>query len=320
VSATEVIAVAAPLSASAPRDAYRQTLLELASADRRILCLDSDMGGIDDAFAALPEQYLNFGIAEANMMAAAAGLALAGKIPFVNTMATFASTRALEPVKLDIAGNNLNVHIVVTHAGVSGGHFGPTHHALEDLAIMRALPNMTVVVPADSLETVLAVRALASHSGPTYLRLGRAATAPVYQEAFPFRIGRAVTLRTGSDLTIAACGPYPVLMALEACERLKREGVEVRLLNVHTVKPLDVAAIIAAAEQTRGIVTVEEHSLYGGLGSAVAEVTAEHAPCRVARIAAPDRVCDAVGDQRTLLEVCGISVDRIVRACRRLLQ
>jgi transketolase len=318
VSVGDVRASGGPF-AGATRDAYRRTLLELARADRRILCLDSDMGGLEETFAGLREQYVNLGIAEANMMSVAAGLAAAGKIPFANTMASFASTRAGEQVKIDIAGNDLPVKIVATHAGLSAGHFGPTHHALEDLAIMRALPNMTVVVPADAVETVLAVRALAERPGPAYVRLGRQPTPRVYGEPYRFRVGEAVVLRDGDDVTIAACGAYPVLMALEAGARLQADGVRARVLNVHTLKPLDAQAMVRAAEETRGIVTVEEHGRCGGLGSAVAEVSAEHAPCRVRRIAVADEARELVGDQRALLEAAGVTPERIVEACRSLL-
>jgi transketolase len=248
----------------------------------------------------------------------AAGLAAAGRIVFVNTMASFASTRAGEQVKLDIASNDLPVKIVATHAGVSAGHFGPTHHALEDVAIMRTLPNMTVVVPADVVETVLAVRAAAELPGPVYVRLGRSETGLVYHEPYAFRIGRAVRLRDGRDVTIATSGAYPALLALEAHAALRREGVEARVVNVHTIKPLDREEVVAAAAETRGIVTVEDHGVIGGLGGAVAEVVGETCPCRVTRIGLPDRVADRVGGQRELLERGGVTAARIVAEALRL--
>lgn len=297
------------------RDVYRQTLLEMARVDQRLLCLDSDMGGLEDSFGLeLPNQYFNFGIAEANMMSAAAGLAAMGKIPFVNTMASFAAMRAGEQVKVDIADNNLPVKIVASHAGLSAGHLGSTHHALEDLAIMRAFPNMTLVVPADAIETVLAIRAAAEAPGPVYVRLGRKETTQVYEVAYDFRIGQAVVLREGSDVTIAACGTYPTRMALDAWQTLRSLGVSARVLNFHTIKPLDVQSIVKAAEETRGIVTVEEHGPLGGLGGAITEVVCEYAPCRVLRIAVPDHVRAMVGDQRSLLEAAGVTPANILTA------
>lgn len=296
------------------RDACRRALLAVARADRRVLCLDSDMGGLEDVFADLPGQYLNFGIAEANMMSAAAGLAAAGKVPFVNTMAGFACARAGEQLKLDVAGNGLPVKVLASHAGLSAGHFGPTHQALEDLAFVRALPGMTVVVPADTVEAVLAVRAVAGLPGPAYIRVGRRETPRVHVAPCDFQVGRAIVLRPGGDLAIAACGPHPVAMALEAGDRLAAVGVRARVLDVHTVKPLDEEAITAAAVETGGIVTVEEHSRLGGLGGAVAELVCERAPCRVLRVAAPDRVCDLVGDQEALLAACGVSAAAVVAA------
>jgi transketolase len=305
----------AELHAGSTRDAYRRTLVELAVADPRILCLDSDMGGLEETFQArLPRQYVNLGIAEANMMTVAAGLASAGRIVFVNTMASFASTRAGEQVKLDIAYNDLPVKIVATHSGVAAGHFGPTHFALEDVAIMRTFPHMTVVVPADVAETVLAVRAAAELPGPVYVRLGRSETDLVYDGPHAFQVGRAVRLREGRDVTIAASGAHPVLMALEAHAALRAQRVEARVLNVHTIKPIDREELLAAAAETGGVVTVEDHGAIGGLGGAVAEVVTEGCPCRVARIGLPDGVAERVGSQRELLERGGVTPARIVAA------
>lgn len=299
---------------------YRRTLLETARTDQRILCLDSDMGGLEDEFAAeLPEQYLNLGIAEANLMGVAAGLAKMGKIPFVNTMASFATLRAGEQVKLDIAENDLPVKIVATHAGISAGHFGSTHFSLEDLAIMRAMPNMTVVIPADPIETILAIQAIVNFPGPAYVRLGRHETAQIYTAPYDFRIGQAVLLREGCDVTVATCGVYPTTIALQAWERLKTLKINARILNFHTLKPLDMEAIIAAAEETGGIIIVEEHGPSGGLGSAVAETVCEFAPCRLFRITLPDEIRDCVGDQQYLLKAGGITEENIVNASVKLL-
>lgn len=300
------------------REAYRATLLELARADTRIWCLDSDMGGLERQFEAeLPQQYLDLGIAEANLMTVGAALASTGLIPFVNTMAAFASARALEQVKVDIAYHDLPVRIVATHSGLAAAHLGPTHHAQQDLAAMRALPNLTVLTPADAGETVRLVRAAAYLAGPVYLRLGRNALPAVYGEGeHELAIGRAVELRPGGDVTIVAAGSYPVLFALEAARRLAEQGISAAVLNMHTIKPLDVAALVHAAEASAGIVTVEDHGVLGGLGGAVAEVLAEHRPARVRRVGIGDAFCDRPGSHREQLEMCGVSPERVVAEAR----
>jgi transketolase len=299
----------------AGREVYRRTLLELARADPRVFCLDTDMGGLEDTFAAqLPEQYVDLGIAEANMMSVAAGLAAAGKIPFVNTMSSFASLRAGEQVKLDIAYNDLPVKLVTTHSGLSAGHYGPTHQSCEDLAVMRALPNLTVIVPADAAETEKAVRAAAALPGPAYVRLGRKATPLFHPSDYDFRVGRAEVLRPGEDVSLVAAGGLPLAIALEAREALRDLGLEARVLNLHTLKPIDVQAIVRCAEETRGIVTVEDHSVIGGLGSAVAETVCEHAPAPVKRVGVPDRFCDEVGPHQHLLRSLGVTAERVAEA------
>lgn len=304
----------------ADREIYRKTLLELARGDRRIFCLDSDMGGLETGFQAnLPEQYVDLGIAEANMVTVAAALARAGKIPFVNTMAAFASQRAYEQIKIDVAYNNLPVRIVATHAGLAAAHLGPTHHAQQDLAAIRALPNMLVMTPADAVETVKMIEAATYRPEPVYVRLGRRQTSLVYLEDYDFTIGRAMLLRPGDDLTIVAAGAYPVLDALEAHARLAARGIRARVLNMHTIKPLDVAALVAAAQETAGIVTVEDHSVIGGLGSAVAETLAEHAPTPLRRVGIVDAFCDQVGEHRELLELNGVSSAQVVKMALELL-
>lgn len=302
---------------SSDRDAYRATLLEMARQDSRIWCVDSDMGGLERQFEAeLPAQYVDVGIAEANMMTIGAALASTGIVPFVNTMAAFASARALEQVKVDIAYHNLPVRIVATHSGLSAAHLGPTHHAQQDLAAMRALPNMTVMTPADPGETIRMVKAAAYLPGPVYIRLGRNPLPPVYQHDHEFVVGRSVELRSGFDVTIVAAGAYPVLFALEAAERLAELEIEATVLNMHTIKPLDGPALIRAATNTRGIVTVEDHAALGGLGGAVTEVLAEYRPTRVRRIGIDDVFCDRPGTHRQQLEACGVSPERIVAAAR----
>lgn len=301
--------------AGATRDHYRRVLLELARADPRVICVDSDMGGFEDSFAPhLPDQYVNVGIAEANLMGVAAGLAAAGRIPYVNTISSFAATRACEQMKIDIAGNNLPVRVVVTHGGLSAGHYGPTHHSVEDVAIVRNLANMTVIVPADAVETEYAVRATVEVPGPVFIRLGRSQTPLVHPAPYEFRVGRAVRLREGGDVTIVACGAYPVTFALHAHDLLAASGIGAAVLDMHTISPIDSDALIAAAAGTRGVVTVEDHLRTGGLGGAVCEVLAEHHPCRVHRIGVPVGFLDIVGGERELLEHVGVSTERIVAA------
>ncbi|MFI6376423.1 transketolase family protein [Streptomyces sp. NPDC050546] len=308
----------------ATRDVYRATLLDLAKSDPRIFCVDTDMGGLEDSFESeLPGQYVNVGIAEANLMGVSAGLAADGLVPFANTIASFAATRACEQVKVDIAGNALPVRIVGTHGGFSAGHYGPTHHSLEDVAIMRTLPNLTVVVPADAAETEYAVRAIADTSafpGPVYLRLGRKATALVHDGPYAFRIGKADVLREGDDVTIVATGPLPVAEAVAAAGLLADRGISARVLNMHTVKPLDTDAVLAAARETAGLVTVEDHVLAGGLGGAVSELTAEHAPCRVHRIGVPDGFHDEVGVEAELLARAGVTARQIAEAAQEVIR
>jgi transketolase len=303
----------------AAREVCRRTLVELARADPRVICLDSDTGGLEDAFADLPAQYVNVGIAEANLVGVAAGLAASGFRPFLHTISSFAAARACEQIKVDVAGNNLPVRMVVTHAGLSAGHYGPTHHAVEDLAIMRAMPNMTVVVPADAVEADAALRAADAVPGPVFLRLGRQATPLVHERPCPLVIGRAMRLGDGDDVALLATGPYPVLMALEARRLLAARGIGARVLNLHTVKPLDRDAVLAAARETGGLVTVEDHVLVGGLGGAVCETVAEAHPCPVLRVGVPDRFCDRVGDERYLLTEAGVTPQRIAMAALEVL-
>ncbi|TFI28584.1 transketolase C-terminal domain-containing protein [Streptomyces sp. 4R-3d] len=297
------------------RDAYRRTLLDLARVDPRIFCVDSDMGGLETLFGdALPEQYVNVGIAEANLLGVSAGLAHSGLLPYANTIASFAAARACEQLKVDVAGNNLPVRVVVTHAGVSAGHYGPTHHAVEDIAIVRTLPHLTVVVPCDAAEAEAAVRATVDLPGPLYVRLGRAATPLVNDAPYDFRLGEARLLREGEDVTLVATGPYPVVMALEAAELLARQGHSARVLNMHTIKPLDTAALGRAARETGGIVTVEDHVRVGGLGAAVCEAVAEDHHCPVRRIGVPDGYLDHVAGERELLEYAGVHPEAIAAA------
>ncbi|MDN3264943.1 transketolase C-terminal domain-containing protein [Streptomyces sp. CSDS2] len=315
-----VTAPADPQPAEAPvpssREVYRDLLVEFLNADERVVCLDSDTGlfnGVD--FGKGAERYVNLGIAEQNLMGAAAGLARSGRTPYVNTMATFATTRALEQLKLDIALNDLPVRIAATHGGLSAGHLGATHHALEDLAVTRLLPNLTVLVPTDAATTAELLRQAQELPGPVYIRLGRNATPDLPYDAPPVELGKAQRLREGDALTLVATGPYPVHLALEAASALDAAGVATTVLNLHTIKPLDTEALVAAARTSRAVVTVEEHWVSGGLGSAVAETIAELGlPVPVRRIGVGDRFAAGTGGQTHLLERNGITAEAIVAA------
>ncbi|MGW8555974.1 transketolase family protein [Streptomyces tubercidicus] len=299
---------AEPTPALSSRETYRNALMELLPSDPRLVCLDTDTGlfnGVDLTTAG--DRYLNLGIAEHTLMGAAAGLARSGRIPVVNTMATFAASRAVEAVKLDIALNNLPVKIAATHSGLSAGHLGPTHHSLEDLAAMRALPNMTVVVPTDADTTDRLFRQSLELPGPVYLRLGRNATPDLPADAPPVELGRIQVLREGGDITLAACGPYPVSLALEGADQLAADGVAATVLNAHTVKPLDTETLRVAAVATGAVITVEEHWLSGGFGGAVAEALGELPHTRVSAIGVPGAFASVAGSQQYQLERAGIT-------------
>lgn len=302
------------------RDAYRAALLELGARDERIVCLEADLGGQNNGFQKrFPERYLNFGLAEANLITSAAGLASTGRIPFVHTMANFMVARACEQIKLDVAYHCANVKLVASYGGIAGGAFGPTHHATEDLAIMRSFPGMTVVNPADAVETVEALIAAAQADGPWYIRLGRDPTAIVHRTPSGFRAGTARLLRDGSQVALIATGQSPVPIALAAAERLDQSGISAAVLNVSTLKPLDAARIAQLASTCAGVVTIEEHNIIGGLGSAVAEVIAEHGQGRLVRIGIRDTFVDQGGTYTALLTQYGVSADAVIAAVHSLL-
>ena len=254
---------------------YGHVLAELGSTHPEIVGLTADLanstkiGLFGEKF---PERFFNVGIAEQNLFGIAAGLAKAGFIPFVSTMSAFASMRACEQVRTDICYQNLNCKIIATHGGISFGTAGSTHNAQEDIAIVRAFPNMTVIVPADGIETANAVRACIHHPGPVYIRIGRGFEPTWYTtENYGFEIGKAITISDGTDITLI-CAGVTVLQAAEAAKVLAAEGLSVRVLNLHTIKPIDTEAILKAVMDTRRIITIEEHNVIGGLGSAVADV------------------------------------------------
>lgn len=309
--------VAAPVD---PRGAYREALVALAEADERVVCLDTDTGGLEKTFAErFPDRYINVGIAEANMFSVAAGLAARGFVPYAHTMATFATMRAAEQLKLDVAGTRLPVRVVATHGGLSAAHFGTTHYALEDLAVTRALDGLTVVVPPDGADIGPAVHAMHDLPGPTYLRLGRSATPPVGART-PLVPGTARVLREGRDVVLAATGPYPVLMACEAADALAGAGVSCTVLDLHTVAPLDTGALLGAARHARGVVTVEEHRPRGGLGDAVAEQLGAWWPVPHLRVAVDGVVGAVVSDHRSALEAAGLSTTAVREAALRVVE
>ncbi len=302
---------------------YGRVLTYLAKTRPEIVFLTADLvksTKMKEFIQAYPERYFNLGIMEQNLMTVAAGMSLAGKHPFVATFGAFASMRACEQVRTDICYQGTNVKIMATHSGLSFGQAGTTHHCLEDIAIMRTFPNMTVLVPADSFETAQVVRALVDFNGPAYIRLGRGFEFPAYEnDQFDFKIGKANLLHEGTDVTVIACG-VGVEGGKEAAEFLKlEENISVRLIDMHTIKPLDREAVIDAAKNTGGIITVEEHSIIGGLGSAVAEVLAEEklaVPFR--RLGIPDQWA-MIGYPEDLYEHYGISANGIREAVLQML-
>jgi len=272
---------------------YGHVLCEIGEEREDVVGLTADLakstkiGIFGEKF---PERFFNVGIAEQNLFGVAAGMALAGMMPFVSTMAAFASMRACEQVRTDICYQNLNCKIIATHGGISFGTAGSTHNAQEDVAIMRSFPNMTVIIPADGIETANAVRACVDWEGPVYIRVGRGFEPTWYDsEEYGFQIGRAVTVSEGTDITLICCG-VTVLQAAEAAKVLKEEnGLSVRVLNLHTIKPLDEEAVLKAVLETRRIITFEEHTIYGGLGSAVADVIATSGKgCAFEKVGLPD--------------------------------
>ena len=304
----------------ATRQAYAETLVELCKADERIVVLDADLSAstMTQQFGkAFPGRFFNTGIAEQNLMSVAGGLAAAGKTVFASTFAVFATGRAYDQVRVAIAHNRLNVKIAATHSGLTAGEDGASHQALEDIALMRALPNMTVVVPADATEAAQAVRVAAAQQGPFYIRLGRPPVPVLFGADYRFELGRARSLAQGSDVAVFATG-HMVAVALEAARLLAAEGISAEVVNVSTIKPLDVEAVVAAARKCGAAVTVEEHSIIGGLGSAVAEALSENFPVRLRRVGVRD-VFGESGKPAELLKAYGLSPECVVAACNEVI-
>lgn len=301
----------------ATREAYGAALAQYGE-DARIVVLDADLSKstkTDTFKKKYPERFLNMGIAEGNMMAVAAGLSTCGKVVFASTFAIFAAERACEQIRNSICYPKLNVKIGATHAGLSVGEDGASHQCIEDLAIMRAIPNMVVMSPADDLETRYAVKAAIEHDGPVYLRLGRLSVPVIYDESsYKFELGKGVTVSDGSDVTIIATG-LMVHEAVKAKELLAAEGISARLIDMHTIKPIDKDIIVKAAKETGAIVTAEEHNIVGGLGSAVAEVLVGNYPAPLKMVGVQDKFGKS-GKPEELLKMYGLTAQNIAEKAK----
>lgn len=300
----------------ATREAYGKTLVELVE-NKDIVVLDADLAGATKTAMfkkACPERFFDMGIAEGDMMGTAAGLAVSGKIPFASTFAIFAAGRGFEQIRNSICYPNINVKIAATHAGVTVGEDGGSHQAIEDISLMRSLPNMVVLNPADAVEARQMVLAAAEYVGPMYLRFGRAATPVIHDESYKFELGKGEVVKEGKDVSIIATG-IMVAKALEAAETLKSDGIDAEVINISTIKPLDNELVLASAKKTGKVVTAEEHSIIGGLGSAVCELLAEEHPVKVTRIGVKD-VFGQSGSPAALLEHYGLTAADIVKACK----
>ena len=306
------------MSGKATRDAYGEALVEEGRKNPKIVVLDADLSGSTKTalFAKeFPDRFFNLGIAEANMVGVAAGLAAAGKIPFASTFAVFAPGRVYDQLRLSVAYPNLGVKIAATHAGLTVGEDGASHQALEDIALARVLPNFTVIVPADAAETRSAVAAAAAHRGPVYLRLGRAPVPDIYPEGHVFTIGRHDIIKEGRDVALVACGVM-VDVCLQAAVALAAEGILAAVVNASTVKPLDENTLLRVADRCGAVVTAEEHSVIGGLGGAVAEFLAAARPVPVVRVGVPDRFGQS-GRPEELLAAYGLTAGAVAAAARK---
>lgn len=305
----------------ATREAYGQALLELGGINSNIVVLDADLSGSTQTklFAkAFPDRFFNMGIAENNMMGVSAGLALAGKIPFASSFAMFAAGRAWEFVRNSIAHNHANVKVCATHAGLTVGEDGASHQIIEDLALMRSIPTMVVIVPADAQEAYSAIYEIANYQGPCYVRLGRAKVPVCFDKNYKFQIGKANIIHEGSDITIVSCGMMTP-RAIEASKILAQEGIKVELINSASIKPLDSKTIVNSASKTGCVLTLEEHNIEGGLGDAVASAILEQASQHIKfkRLGVQD-IFGQSGDAYQLLDHYGLSVQDIVREAKNL--
>lgn len=305
----------------ATRDSYGQTLVELGAEYPELVVLDADLAGATKTGMfkkAYPDRFFDCGIAEGNMMGIAAGLATVGKIPFASSFAMFATGRAYEQVRNSIGYPKLNVKIAASHAGITVGEDGATHQCLEDIALMREIPGMVVMVPSDDIEAKAAIRAAVKHHGPVYIRLGRAACGIVNDyEGYKFEMGKGNTLREGKDVTIVTTGVC-VEQSLKAAELLKNEGIDAEVINICTIKPIDEELLIKSAKKTGKVVTVEEHSVIGGLGSAVCDVLSEKCPTLVKKVGVYD-VFGESGSASALMTKYGLDADGIYQSVKSFL-
>lgn len=300
----------------ATREAYGEALKELA-ANENVVVLDADLAKATKSIEfknVAPDRFFDMGIAECDMIGTAAGLSTCGKIPFATTFAMFGAGRAFEQIRNSVAYPNLNVKIAVTHAGVTVGEDGGSHQAIEDISLMRSIPNMVVINPSDALEAKQAVHAAVEYYGPVYIRFGRAATPVIHNGDYKFKIGKGEVVREGKDTLIVATG-IMVAKALEAAEVLSKENIEVTVLNISTIKPLDCELIVSLAQKIGKVVTAEEHSTIGGLGSAVAELLSEECPTKLKRVGIKD-VFGQSGSPEVLLEHYGLTSKDIVDAVK----
>lgn len=308
----------AEIVTKATRESFGEALCELAKTNEDIIVLDADLAAATKTSifeASFPERFRNCGIAEGNMIGVAAGLASCGKTPVAASFAMFATGRAFEQIRNSVAYPELNVKIAGSHAGISTGEDGATHQCLEDIGIMRTLPGMTILNPADHYEMIEATKAAINHRGPVYIRLGRLAI-PSFNdpETYTFELGKGITLHEGNDITVIATG-LPVNEARKACENLEKEGINVRLINIHTIKPIDREIIIKAAKETGRIITIEEHNVIGGLADAVCEVTSSECPVPVRRIGVNDEFGYS-GPAHELLSIFGFTAENFEKVIK----
>ena len=305
------------MSKQATRDAYGLALVELGKENENVVVLDADLSKSTKTCnfkEAYPERFFNMGIAEQNLLGTAAGLAASGKIPFASSFAVFAVGRAYDQIRNSIAYPKLNVKIAATHAGITVGEDGGSHQMIEDIALMRALPNMTVIVPADGVETRAAILAAAEYKGPVYIRLGRSMVETIFDENYKFRLGKGVVVKEGPDVTLVACG-IMVEVAMRAAEMLAEDNISAAVVNISTIKPIDTALISKMAEQTGAVVTCEEHNIIGGLASAVAEVLVEKCPVPMERVGVEDKFGQS-GQPDELLKAYGLTAENIAEKAK----
>lgn len=305
--------------ARATREAFGETLIELAQEGLDIVAVDADLAGsttLAKFGAAYPDRFFDVGIAEQNMIDLAAGLSLTGKTAFTGSFAVFGTGRCYDQIRNTVAYANLNVKICPTHAGISVGPDGGSHQMLEDISLMRALPNMRVLVPADYMSAKAALKLACEVEGPVYVRMGRQKVAEIFDEVPTLHFGGSTTLREGSDLSIISCGVM-VELALQAAEKLSEEGIEAEVIDAYSIVPFDEESLLRTAQKTKKVVSLEEHSIYGGLGSTVAEILSEKYPCKLKRMGM-DRIFGTSGNFPELLDHFELDVNSIVRTCKNL--